>query len=193
MKRTRKVVSKRRVSDDRVRDMGEEPRWFCFQMQPQLRETAAHNLTRQNFEPFFPSILLTRGKRSWTEPMFRGYGFVRFNPAIDRWRSINGTYGVSGLLPRHSLYPMPMPVGLIERLLANDPCREEDFLAVFDEYYPGVTQVEVTDDHKLLSGRRGVYLDRRGGLLQVAFYRYDTGGTGPAVWIEGDYVRPAAD
>jgi transcription antitermination factor NusG len=44
--------------------------------------------------------------------------FVVLNPERDRWRSINGTFGVARLVSAHRR-PMPVPTGVVEALLAN--------------------------------------------------------------------------
>lgn len=160
-----------------------EPRWFVMQIMPQLLETAKYNLKNQKFEYFFPTILKKGGI---TEPAFRGYGFVNFDPLVDNWASINGTKGVTGLLPAHSVFPTPLPVGLVEDLQAKDPINEADLLKAFEEYFPGITEVEVDGEHKLLGGRRGLVVNVRTRLLEVSF---SGDGKGQAVWLDRDIVR----
>jgi transcription antitermination factor NusG len=44
--------------------------------------------------------------------------FVRLDLGRDRWRSVNGTFGVSGLLTKNNR-PMAVPVGVVEDLAAQ--------------------------------------------------------------------------
>ncbi|MDE2426250.1 MAG: hypothetical protein KGO96_10140 [Elusimicrobia bacterium] len=167
-RRRRQVVRRPRKVDETYRYLGTDPRWFVFQLQPQLRETAAFNLEKQNFRHFFPMITTGRGKFTKTEPMFRGYGFVHFNPSTDQWQTINGTQGVIGLLPRTALYPSPVPEGMVERYIAAGAVHEDDFLGYFEEFFPGITQVRVRGNH-LLTGRTGLVVEVRDLLLKVSF------------------------
>jgi len=153
-----------------------------------MEKTADFNLKNQNFEPFFPRILFRKGKKCWEEPMFRGYGFVRFNPALVVWSSINGTRGVVGLLPRLSLYPTPAPEGFVEQLKENDPMPDDRFVEVFDQYFPGVTEVVVDESHRLLGGRKGLVVDIRSKLLLVSFTQE---GRGTPVWLDKSEVSVA--
>jgi transcription antitermination factor NusG len=167
------------------KDLGTEPRWFAFQVQPQMLKTADFNLKNQNFDPFFPTVSLGRGKRLRIEPMFKGYGFVLFDPSKDRWQSVNGTKGVVGLLPRSSVYPTPVPKGFVERLKEADPTPENRFLEVFESYFPGVTEVVIAEDHSLLGGRVGLVVDVRSKMLQVSF-----SVNGLSVWVDRDDAIP---
>ena len=164
-------------------------RWYVVQLQPQLRETADFHLRRQNFELLIPLLEIRKSRKvTVTEPMFRGYGFVQFDAESDHWGPINGTRGVVGLLPRHSLVPQPMPVGFVERFAAG-PVKEADFIEVFDNYFPGITEVEVSPDHKLLAGRRGLVVGVREKLLQVSF----SASGGNAVWLSRDVLSPVGN
>jgi transcriptional antiterminator RfaH len=51
-----------------------------------------------------------------TTPLFPRYLFVAFDPDEARWRSINGTRGVVGLLSDGS-YPLPVRHNVVENLL----------------------------------------------------------------------------
>ena len=159
-----------------------------IQLMPQLLETAEVNLRRQSYVAFFPRVLIAKSRKtSVTEPMFRGYGFVKFDPLVDQWGPINGTRGVIGLLPRHALVPLAMPEGFVERLQLRDPTPESDFVEVFEEFFPGITEVEVVADHKHLGGRRGLLMADRGRTLQVAFAGVN-GEYGRGVWVDRDDV-----
>ena len=175
MKRSKKVgftKPRSRTVNEPVRKVFVSYRWYTIQIQPQMQMTAIFNLKNQDFEAFFPSVLLRRPTNGrTTEPMFRGYGFVCFNPSVDRWSAINNTKGVIGLLPRSLVYPMPMPIGFVEQLKLTDPTPEQDFSKIFDEFFPGL-MVEVADEQNAFVGRIGEVLevrqiDRRNSLLVV--------------------------
>lgn len=170
-------------------------RWYTVQLLPQLTETADHHLKRQGFTLFLPRIELARRRKAAepvTELMFRGYGFVYLDVLQDQWLSVNGTRGVIGLLPRHAALPMPMREGLVELLQASDPVREEDFLDVFEAYYPGITEVEVIKSGHHLEGRRGVVTAVRSRLLEISFLVRNqlATTTNNSVWISRDDVSP---
>jgi len=166
-------------------------RWFVMQVQAQLMETAEYHMRRQGFIPFFPRLLIRKTRKiTTTELMFKGYGFVNFDVDRDPWGSINGTRGVVGLLPRHLLRPTPMPEGFVEGLLANDPTPEDGFLDVLEDFFPGITEVEVTENHKLLAGRRGLVVGVRSNLLQISFTWANSNQSPVAPWIDKDMVVP---
>jgi len=48
-------------------------------------------------------------------PFFPGYMFVLLDLERDRWRAVNGTMGVRGLVMQGEK-PLPCPVGLVEKL-----------------------------------------------------------------------------
>jgi transcriptional antiterminator RfaH len=52
-------------------------------------------------------------------PLFSGYVFVRLNPEIARWRSINGTMGVTHILTNNGR-PQPLRNGFIDTLRAHE-------------------------------------------------------------------------
>ena len=55
----------------------------------------------------------TRSLREVIAPVFPGYIFVVLNPERDRWRSINGSFGVARLISAHHR-AMPVPTGVVE-------------------------------------------------------------------------------
>ncbi len=50
-------------------------------------------------------------------PYFPGYIFVALDVALQRWRSVNGTFGVRSLVMQGDR-PLPIPPGLVERFIA---------------------------------------------------------------------------
>jgi len=63
-------------------------------------------------------------------PFFPGYMFVLLDLERDRWRTVNGTMGVRGLIMQGEK-PLPCPIGLVEKLQS---CCDENgiFNPVFD-------------------------------------------------------------
>ena len=92
-------------------------RWFAVRTQPAQEKRAEHQLQQQGFSTFLPllqkSVRHARKLRQVRAPLFPGYLFVALDLTRDRWRSINSTYGVSGLIMAGE-QPMPVPVGVVE-------------------------------------------------------------------------------
>lgn len=91
-------------------------RWYVAQLQAGMRVTAEANLQRQRFE--FDSMRV-RSAHGSSVPLFPGYIFIRFDRDEPGWRSVNGTRGVSKLLPLHLEMPIPIMVGLVEDFSAQ--------------------------------------------------------------------------
>jgi transcriptional antiterminator RfaH len=83
---------------------------------------ARAQLEAQSYAIFLPRHLKTvrhaRKLKTIDAPFFPRYLFVRLDLSRDRWRSINGTFGVSGIVMCHDR-PMPVPVGIVEALQAR--------------------------------------------------------------------------
>ena len=98
------------------------PRWYAVHTLPRMETSASAHLERQGFEPFLPLRKATRRHARRIEtiraPFFPRYGFVRLDLARQRWRSVNGTTGVASLVMARDR-PLPIPVGIVEALLAT--------------------------------------------------------------------------
>jgi transcription antitermination factor NusG len=96
-----------------------EPRWFAVHTLPHREFGAAEQLTAQGFEVFLPvhfkTIRHARQYRSAKAAFFPRYLFVRLDLSIDRWRSVNGTFGVASLVMGGDR-PAPIPAGVVEGL-----------------------------------------------------------------------------
>jgi transcription elongation factor/antiterminator RfaH len=96
-------------------------RWFLAQTQPNREKAAALHLSAQGFRNFVPRFRKTvrhaRQLREVTAPLFPGYVFIIIDPQRDRWRSINGTFGVARLVSAHDR-PSPVPLGVVEAFVA---------------------------------------------------------------------------
>ena len=94
--------------------------WFAVQTIAGKEDFAILHLERQGFEAFCPKLPKVnkrrRGSSSGRKPLFKGYCFVKFDPDRDRWRSINGTLGVSKLV-MFGDRPASLPEGIVERLI----------------------------------------------------------------------------
>ena len=96
-------------------------RWFAVRTLAHREFAAATQLVAQNFESFLPTHLKTvrhaRRFRTARAPFFPGYLFVRLDLQRDRWRSVNGTFGVACLVMAGDR-PAAVPRGVVEALRA---------------------------------------------------------------------------
>lgn len=97
-------------------------RWYVAQSQPHREKRADFHLKQQGYSTFLPlhrkTVRHARQFRTVEAPFFPRYLFVRFDVGRDRWRSVNGTFGVSSLIMEGDL-PKPVPFGVIEVMLAT--------------------------------------------------------------------------
>jgi transcription elongation factor/antiterminator RfaH len=97
-------------------------RWYVVQSTPHREFTAERQLAAQDFRTFLPLFLKgirhARRIRTAPAPLFPGYLFVELMIGRDRWRSVNGTFGVSRMVMAGDR-PKPVPIGVVERLLGN--------------------------------------------------------------------------
>ena len=84
--------------------------------QPHRESQAERQLANQHFRIFLRIFAHGPGEIV-SAPLFPGYLFVILDLTRDRWRSVNGTYGVDRLLS-HAGAPEPVPHGLVEQLLS---------------------------------------------------------------------------
>jgi transcription antitermination factor NusG len=115
-------------------------RWFAAVTQPQREGVAVDNLRRQGFFTFSPLEKVVRRHArktiATTAPVFRGYVFVRMDPAQARWRSINGTRGVRSLVTNGDA-PVAIKRGVVETLVASTGA--DGILEFVDPLQPGMT------------------------------------------------------
>jgi transcriptional antiterminator RfaH len=95
-------------------------RWYVVHTQPKAEERAIWHLANQGFECFLPRVMgikrHARRVQSVLEPLFPRYLFAYFDLDATRWRAINGTRGVAGLLTSGAR-PLAVPPGAVESLL----------------------------------------------------------------------------
>ena len=102
--------------------IGADP-WFVVQTQVNAEARAARNLLRQGFEIYLPCYLKRRcHARKIDEvaaPLFPRYIFVRIDMATQRWRSVQSTFGVAGLV-LNGAEPAPVPTQVLRSLRARE-------------------------------------------------------------------------
>ena len=97
-------------------------RWYVVQSRPRQEEVAKAHLERQGYRIFAPRI--ARGVRQARQiqrvlrPLFPRYFFIELDLQVDRWRPVQGTYGVSTLIMDGDR-PRVVPRGLVEELRAR--------------------------------------------------------------------------
>lgn len=102
------------------RDCVQDQRWFVVHTRPLSEIRAIENLERQGYRTFCPRVRRTirhaRKTSTVMSPVFRNYLFVKLDLSFDRWRSINATRGVVGLIMQGDR-PKPVPQGVMETIL----------------------------------------------------------------------------
>lgn len=97
-------------------------RWYVIATQPGRETIAEVHLVRQQFSVWMPQqermVRHARKRVNRLVPFFPGYLFASLDLGRERWRSINGTYGVRSLVMQGDL-PVPCPVGLVEAMRAS--------------------------------------------------------------------------
>jgi transcription elongation factor/antiterminator RfaH len=97
-------------------------RWYVVQTLPSREAKACMQLESQGFRTFLPRYMKTvrhaRRVATVSAPFFPRYLFVALDLCRDRWRSINGTYGVADLLKANDR-PLAVPTGVVESLAAQ--------------------------------------------------------------------------
>src|ERR1700680_564763 len=91
-------------------------RWYAVQTRQYAEMRAQAQLEQQTFRTFLPkrrkTIRHARKLSTVTAAFFPGYLFVLLDLNRDRWRSVNGTFGISTLVMAGDL-PCPGPAGLL--------------------------------------------------------------------------------
>lgn len=97
-------------------------RWFVARALAHQENRAELNLHRLGFRSFIPRLRRTvrhaRQLRDTLRPLFPGYVFVVIDLSKQRWRTINGTFGVASLI-MGAEQPRPAPPGVVEGLVAS--------------------------------------------------------------------------
>ena len=97
--------------------------WHVAFTQPNSEVRAAAHLANQDFPVYLPRFMKRRriGRREvrGPSPLFPRYIFVGVDVANQRWRSINGTVGVSWLVCQGDR-PAPIDAAVIEAIAGRE-------------------------------------------------------------------------
>ena len=147
---------------------------------------ARAHLQRQGFDAFLAlcrkTVRHARKLQTVTAPFFPRYIFVRMDISRQRWRSVNGTHGVSALVMQGDR-PCPVPPGVVENLAA---------LAAADGLLHFERQLKPGQDVRFLSGPLA---DLIGTLKEVdegsrVRVLLNVMGRKTAIWSPADKVAP---
>ena len=112
--------------------------WYAVNAQPAREILAQAHLERQSFETFLPlhETTIRHARRFETRhgALFPGYLFARFDADAVRWRAINGTVGVRGLVMSGGR-PLSIPAGIVEAL--QQRCGPNGLIALAPTLAPG--------------------------------------------------------
>jgi transcriptional antiterminator RfaH len=153
-------------------------RWFVVQAIPRREANALFQLEQQGFRAFLPVVMRTvrhaRKVRAVKVAAFPGYLFVSLDLQRDRWRSVNGTFGVSRLIMGNA-HPLAVPAGIVESLLDY---RDESGVCRFERDLVAGQLVRIVSGplaetlgkliHLNDNGRVRVLLEILGGAVQVS-------------------------
>lgn len=156
-------------------------RWYVVRTLPQRERLAVQQLVNQDYRVFLPLHLKTRRHARNVEtisvPLFPRYLFTVLDLTRDRWRSINGTFGVERLL-MCAREPQVVPHGLVESLVGAS---DDDGTVHFDASLREGQSVKVVAGpfaeligrlERVDSSRRvSVLLELLGGSVRVAIPR----------------------
>jgi transcriptional antiterminator RfaH len=99
--------------------LADKERWYVVMTQPNKEHFAAENLAAQGFRCFVPrqSVTYKHARRLSTRlvPVFPQYLFVILDPDAQRWRAVNGTFGVRRLI-NDGDRPVPVRAGVVETI-----------------------------------------------------------------------------
>jgi transcriptional antiterminator RfaH len=97
--------------------------WFVAHTHPLKEIIAQQHLLEQGFEVYLPRFKKIRRHARKVEevlvPLFPRYIFISMNMEVARWRSVNGTRGVSYLLTNYDR-PAVVPNYVIENLKSHE-------------------------------------------------------------------------
>ena len=116
------------------------PRWYVVQTQPHAEAKATAHLRRQGFDTYLPRYLKRRRHARRVEtvaaPLFPRYLFVAVDRAVQRWRAIHSTVGVSHLVSSGDS-PLAVAVGIVDGLRAREDERGFVRLERRPQFAPG--------------------------------------------------------
>ena len=132
-------------------------RWYVVQSKPGQEQVAEINLQRQGYITYLPRCARKRRRAARTHliqaPLFPGYLFVELDLEQDRWRSVNGTFGVSAIVCFGSK-PSPLPQGLLRAIRERE---DEHGLIQLDEECPFRADDPVAITHGPFTEQTGLF------------------------------------
>jgi transcriptional antiterminator RfaH len=97
--------------------------WCVVQTRINGESLAARHLQNQGFDVYLPKIKKQRRHARRVDmvfaPMFPRYLFVRLSALAPKWRSVNGTIGVSYMIC-HGDEPALVPEGIVEEIMSRE-------------------------------------------------------------------------
>ena len=154
-----------------------DERWYVARTQSQRELYASKQLVNQGFRVFVPRYWKNRRHARKAETvlaaLFPRYIFVRLDRTKERWRSINGTFGVDRLLT-HDGEPQAVPRGVVESFITAtapdggirfhfDLKEGQNIRVTAGPFAELVGQLERLDEN----GRVRILLDLMGGKVRV--------------------------
>jgi transcriptional antiterminator RfaH len=114
-----RIVAARRLVPRRGELLSGE-RWYVVRALPKREQGAEAHLAGQGFQVFLPKVSRNvrhaRKTMAVQAPAFPGYLFVALDLQRDRWRSINGTFGVVSLIMAEER-PVAVPRSVVETII----------------------------------------------------------------------------
>jgi transcription elongation factor/antiterminator RfaH len=170
----------RQVNSGSPRLLEGKERWFLAHTRPRSELKAEFHLRAQGFTTYLPQFRRTirhaRQLRTILAPLFPRYLFLILDLERDRWLSVRSTIGVSSLVDCDGR-PLPVPIGIVESLIARSNGNVTAFDACLVEgqsvrilsgpFADFVGTLERLDD----AGRVRVLLEMMGTQVPVALHR----------------------
>ena len=134
-----------------------QPQWYVVQTQANAEHKAVAHLAHQGFRTYLPRYLKRRrhARRvdSVAAPLFPRYLFIEIDMAVQRWRSIYSTVGVSRLVCNGE-HPAPVPQRIVDELMSRQ--NESGFIQL-----DCLSRFRIGDKIRVLEGAfydcRGIY------------------------------------
>lgn len=97
--------------------------WYVVRTKTGAEDRAVWHLANQGFETYLPryrkQVRHARKTESVLRPLFPGYVFVHLNLGQQRWRAINGTFGVISLV-QFGDAPKPIPTAVVDAIRTRE-------------------------------------------------------------------------
>ena len=100
--------------------MQTSPRWYVARHWAHDAPVAVRSIRAAGFDAFWPREEIPRRKRdSELKPILPGYLFVAFDAGRDPWGKIKHQPGVLDVLCSAQGTPLPLPVGIAEKMIED--------------------------------------------------------------------------